>query len=224
MTSSLPPTPERKVKLLLFLLSFITTFSIFYFVIDIIIIKFAFYAYKRKFILQPTKGVCAPNQQRCSWVLNPLALLFLPLLPWSSRCHFATVAAADSRSSSSRSHSISSQGWGKCSAIPTSYQIEQTNLPILVIFQCSMLPILVQWPASKGDWTACKDLSAWFLGITGLFVVFVFKHYNFSLSWGLFRFLFLKDVCLNVCQWIFTPQYVISIKLVNSFPVVVYFS
>lgn len=38
-----------------------------------------------------------------------------------------------------------------------------------------------------------RIVSSWFLGITG-FRVFVFKHYNFSLLWGLLSFLFLKDL------------------------------
>lgn len=38
-----------------------------------------------------------------------------------------------------------------------------------------------------------RIVSLWFLGITG-FRIFVFKHYNFSLLWGLLSFLFLKDL------------------------------
>lgn len=87
------PPLDRRVKLLLFSPSFIATFFIFcscyYYYYYLLFIPT-----NTKSISKPTEGVFAPNQQRCSRVLNPLALLFLPLLPWSSRCHFATVAAA----------------------------------------------------------------------------------------------------------------------------------
>ena len=167
----------------------------------------------------------APNQQRCSRVLNPLALLFLPLLPWNSRCHFATVAAAQIPDLPWDLTPFPHRAEGCAQQSPPA--IRQANSPA-----CVCCPSVLH-AAHSGSMNSIKGrlnrlqriVSLWFLGITG-FCVFVLNTTTSPYCGGCWVFCFLK-ICEfpNVCQWLFTPiVYVISNKLVNSFPVFVFFS
>lgn len=128
--------------------SFIATFLMLCFIVIIICLLIS---RNTSIHLESNWRGIAPSQQRCSRVLNPFALLFLPLPRWRSGCHFATIAAAQIPDFPRDLTPISPQSWGRWSAVPTSYQIRQINLPVFVALQCYTLPMLVQWTAWTGD-------------------------------------------------------------------------
>lgn len=174
-----------------------------------------------KSISQPAAGVFAPNQQRCSRVLYPLALLFFPLLPWSSRCHFATVAAAQSPDLSQDLMPFPHGAEGGVRQSPPAIRWgKPTCLSMSVAHSSSTNSI-------KGRLNRLQRISACGFWVELAFlIVFVFKHNDFSLSWGLLSVSFLKDVLVSprVPVNIYHVVCVLSNKLVNSFPVFVCFS
>lgn len=195
-----PPTRKESETPSIFTVFYSHIFHFFVLVSMIIItaIICLFMPINTKSISQPAAGVFAPNQQRCSRVLYPFALLFLPLLPWSSRCHFATVAAPQipdlpqdltpfpHGAEGGAQQSPPAIRWGKPTCL-------------------SLSPIPVQWTASQAENRLQRIVSLCFLGRTGL-LVFVFKH-NFSLSWGLLSVLFQKDVLISpVCASEYLPR------------------
>lgn len=78
MVPSLPPTRKESETPIICIVFYSHILQFFVLLITIICL---FIPINTKSISQPTDGVFAPKQQRCSRVLNPLALLFLPLLP-----------------------------------------------------------------------------------------------------------------------------------------------
>lgn len=145
-----------------------------------------------KSVSQPTAGVLTQNQQRCSRVLYPLALLFLPLLLWSSRCHFATVAVAQIPDLP-QDLTPFPQGLREVLGSPHQLSDEASHLCCPSVLHAAHSSSM---NSIKGRLNRLQRIvSLWFLGRTGL-LVFVLKH-NFSLPWRLLSVLFLKDLLVS---------------------------